>query len=100
VQINRKPAEPGALPYDQGPAPHTFNRTDVLPVVPGEIFSIAIKLYAVAALIRKGHRIRIAIAGADRDTFPSLSNGQPEQFDIHRGGPNLSLLEVPLRPHQ
>ena len=98
--VNRKPAEPAALPYDQGPAPHTFNRADVLPVVPGETFGIAIKLYAVAVLIRKGHRIRLAIAGADCDTFPPLSNGQPEQFDIHRGGPTPSFLEVPLRPHE
>ena len=68
--------------------------------MPGEIFTIAIKLYAVAALIRKGHRIRLAIAGADFNTFPPLSNGQPEQFDIHRGDPTPSLLEVPLRPHE
>jgi predicted acyl esterase len=98
--INRKPAEPAALPYDQGPAPHTFNRADALPVIPEERFILVMKLYAVAALIREGHRIRLAIAGADHDTFPALSNGQPDQFFIHRGGSTASFLELPFRPHR
>ena len=70
--INRKPAEPSALPYDSGPAPHTFNRADALPVTPGEFFTVAIKLFAVAALIQRGHLIRLAIAGARLGDPPQL----------------------------
>jgi uncharacterized protein len=94
---NRKIADPATVPYDQGPAPHSFNRADALPVVPGEAFTLQFKLYSTAALIRKGHRIRLAIAGADVDTFTRLSNGQPEQFDILRGGAEPSVVVLPLR---
>ncbi|MBI1777077.1 MAG: CocE/NonD family hydrolase [Proteobacteria bacterium] len=96
--INRKLADPARLPYDQGPAPHSFSRADALPVVPGEDFSIKLKLYATAALIRKEHRIRLAIAGADCDMFVRLSNGEAERFDIFRGGAEPSAVALPLRP--
>jgi hypothetical protein len=96
--IHRRPANAATLPYDPGPAPHSFNRADALDVVPGAIFTIAFKLFATAALIRRDHRIRLAIGGADHDTFRPLSNGQPERFDIHRGGLEPSGVTLPLRP--
>jgi len=96
--INRKIADLDALPYDPGPAPHSFKRNDALPVVPGEKFSLAFKLYSVAALIKKGHRIRLAIGGADADTFRRLSDSAPERFEVYRGGSEMSRLNLPLRP--
>ncbi|MCJ1401054.1 hypothetical protein MMC11_004266 [Xylographa trunciseda] len=95
--INRKIADRDALPYDPGPVPHSFKRADALPVVPGEKFSMAFKLYSVAALIKKGHRIRLAIGGADIDTFRRLSQA-PERFEVYRGGSEMSRLNLPLRP--
>ena len=94
--INRKLADPASLPYDPGPAPHSFKRSDAMPVVPGQPFTVPLKLFATAALIRKGHRLRLAIAGADRDTF-STPTGQ-DRFDIHLGGDDPSRIEIPLRP--
>ncbi|MCX7380417.1 MAG: CocE/NonD family hydrolase [Alphaproteobacteria bacterium] len=82
--VHRRPADPATLPYDPGPVPHSFNRADALAVVPGEVFT-------------SGHRIRLAIAGADRDTFRPLSNDQAEQFDVHRGGLEPSGVKLPLR---
>lgn len=96
--INRKIADRDALPYDPGPVPHSFKRNDALPVVPGEKFSLAFKLYSVAALIKKGHRVRLAIGGADADTFRRLSESAPERFEIYRGGSEMSRLTLPLRP--
>jgi len=96
--IHRKIADPTKLPFDQGPAPHSFYRTDALPVVAGEPFTIKFKLYSVAALIKRGHRLRLAIAGADADSFHRMSAGQPEQFDIYRGGGEPSVIEIPLLP--
>jgi predicted acyl esterase len=94
--INRKLADLASLPYDPGPAPHSFKRSDAMPVVPGQPFTLPLKLFATAALIRKGHRLRLAIAGADRDTF-STPTGQ-DRFDIHLGGDDPSRIEIPLRP--
>jgi uncharacterized protein len=95
--VDRKIADPSTLPYDQGPAPHSFNRAAALPVVPGEAFTLKFKLYSTATLIKKGHRMRLAIAGADSETFARLSKGQPEQFEIFRGGAEPSVVELPLR---
>jgi putative CocE/NonD family hydrolase len=96
--VNRRVANPGTLPYDAGPAPHSFRRVDAMPVVPDEWFTISLKLYATAALIKKGHRVRLAIAGADQDTFRAMSDGRSERFEIDRGGAEPSAIELPLRP--
>jgi putative CocE/NonD family hydrolase len=95
--INRKIADLNALSYDPGEVPHSFKRADALPVVPGEKFSLSFKLYAVAALIKKGHRVRLAIGGADTGSFRRLSHA-PERFEIYRGGSEMSRLNLPLRP--
>ncbi len=94
--VNRRLADAASLPYDPGPAPHSYRRADVLPVVPGEPFTLSLKLFATAALIREGHRLRLAIAGADRDTFaPAVTR---DRFDLYLGGEDPSRIEVPLRP--
>ena len=92
--IHRKPALASQLPYDQGPAAHSFNRADALPVVPGEVMSVSFALFPTAALIRKGHRLRVAIAGADSGTFRRYSQGKPENFTVHYGGSRVSGVEI------
>jgi putative CocE/NonD family hydrolase len=96
--IHRKPADPSTLPYDQGPAPHSFNRADALLVIPGEVMTLQFALQPVAALIRKGHWLRLAIAGADADTFHRYPPTTQETFLIHRGTNFPSNVEVSLRP--
>lgn len=95
--IHRKPADPANLPYDHGPAPHSFARADMLEISPGERLHVEFALSSVAALIRTGHRLRIAIAGADAHMFETYSNGGPERFDIFCGEGGAALT-VPLRP--
>jgi hypothetical protein len=51
----------------------------------------------VAARIAVGHRIRIAIGGADTHMFMTYANGGPERFDIFLGVDG-STLSLPLRP--
>ena len=96
--IHRKPADPGTLPYDQGPAPHSFRRADALPVTPGEVMKLQFALQPVAALIRKGHSLRLAIAGADADTFHRYPPTTKETFLIHHGKDSPSGIEVAMRP--
>ena len=98
--INRKIADPKDLPYDPGPAPHSFNRSDALPVVPGERFSVAFKMFSVAALIKKGHALRLAIAGADADTFNRNSTTGLERFDIFTGGTGGRQISLTLKPRK
>lgn len=96
--IHRKPANPASLPYDEGPAPHSFARADALPVTPGETMTLQFALLPTAALIKQGHRLRLAIAGADADTFHRYSEGKPEVFTVSYGGSQASRLEVNTRP--
>lgn len=95
--IHRRPAAVERLPYDQGPAPHSFRREDAQLVSPGEEMTLEFALMPTAALLRPGHRIRIAIAGADSDWFSIYSNGGPERFTV-RTGEGGSSVTLPLRP--
>lgn len=95
--IHRRPADPSALPYDQGPAPHSFTRADRLDVSSGERIRVEFALGSLAARIARGHRLRIAVAAADAHMFRSYSNGGPERFDIFYGGKCGSTVTLPLR---
>ena len=95
--LHRKIADPLTLPYDQGPAPHSFARADALETSPGERMRVEFALSSVAAVIREGHRIRIAIGGADTHMFMTYSNGGTERFDVFYGA-GCSTLTLPLRP--
>ena len=58
------------------PAPGTarsFTRADGAAVTPGELMHVEIPLLPVAARIKKGHRIRLSLSGADAGTFPMLT---------------------------
>lgn len=96
--VNRKPADPATLPYDQGPAPKSYRRADAQPMVPGRFERLEFALFPVAARIAKGHRLRLAIAGGDADTFLRYSAGGPEEFRVRTGGATASGLTVMMRP--
>jgi len=56
-------------PYRKFGPHRSEKRADAMPLVPGEIAELRFDLWATSALIKKGHRIRVAIAGADKDSF-------------------------------
>lgn len=60
--ISCKIADQDALSYDLGPVLHSFKRAHALLVVPREKFSLVFNLHSVAALIKKGYRIRLVIS--------------------------------------
>jgi putative CocE/NonD family hydrolase len=52
------------------PGPHRSQlRADAMPLEPGQIAELQFELWATSVLIRAGHRLRVAVAGADKDTF-------------------------------
>jgi putative CocE/NonD family hydrolase len=80
------------------PAPGTarsFARADAAPVTPGELMQVELPLLPVAALLRKGHRLRLSLAGADAGTFPLLSDA-PATWSVGYGRAGSSL-RVPLK---
>jgi len=91
--IHRKPRRDPVF-GDDGPL-HSFRRTDRLPLVPGEIAELTFRMWSTAVLIRKGQRIRIAIAGADADTFDRLPAEGTPTINVYRSGAQPSFVDLP-----
>ncbi len=82
------------------PAPYrTFLRKESRPLVPGEVAELTFGLLPVSHLFKKGHRIRIAIAGADADLFEPL-HGEPPVIHLHRGAEHPSHISLPVMPEE
>ena len=48
---------------------HSFMKKDAMPLVPGEIAELRFGLQPISVLVKKGHRLRVAIAGHDKGTL-------------------------------
>jgi putative CocE/NonD family hydrolase len=81
-----------AAPY------HSYKEADATPMVPGEITEVTFGLHPTSVLFRQGHRIRIAIAGADADTFARVpAEGEPT-WRVKRGMTGASRVSLPVIP--
>jgi putative CocE/NonD family hydrolase len=75
---------------------HSFKEEDAEPMVKGEVSEVAFKMWPTSVLIKKGHSIRIAIAGADKSIFDRIpKNGKPT-YEIMRNLVNMSFVELPI----
>jgi uncharacterized protein len=93
----RKPAVQSTLPYTQPEPALSFLRKDAQPILPGEVVKIEFPVFPVAALIRKGHRLRLSLAGADRSAFHRYGSDQ-EEWVIKRTALQPSGLTLGTRP--
>jgi putative CocE/NonD family hydrolase len=92
--IHRKSAEASC---DTAPGvTRSYNKADGAPVVPGEMMKIEFELLPVAALIRKGHHLRLALTGADAGWFEGLTD-TPATWTVAYGVDG-SQFSVPMRP--
>lgn len=79
---------------------HTFRQEDAEELTPGQITELTFGLLPTSVLIRKGHRIRIAIAGHDAVTFTRIpAEGQPVIKVTHTAAYassiNLPVMRMP-----
>jgi putative CocE/NonD family hydrolase len=84
-------------PYAQTTPFHSFLRADARPLVPGELAELDFDLLPISHLFRRGHRVRLALAGADRDQF-AVPPGAAARWQISRGASAASRLELPVVP--
>ncbi len=89
----RKLAEGDDSAFSADPL-HGYRRADMRPMRPGGFENISLGLSPIAALVRKGHRLRVAIAGADDGNLERLPAAGDATLSIARGGD--SYVEVPL----
>lgn len=72
---------------------HAYRRIDMAPLKPGVSEDIVVAISPIAALIRKDHRLRVAIAGADASNLERLPTKGDAELTIVRGAG--SYVEVP-----
>jgi putative CocE/NonD family hydrolase len=83
-----------AATYDSVAPFRTCERKDARPLVSGQIEVLRFDLLPIAWRFAKGHRIRLAIAGTDRDHFKAPPHLQTLAF--HRSSAHPSFIELPV----
>ena len=85
-----------APPYKMLVPYHSFRREDGMPLVPGEVAELNFGLLPTSVLIKKGHRIRIAIAGHDKDTFARVPVEGIPVITVARSKLHASFIDLPV----
>ena len=86
---------------------HSFNKAnyDERPLADGQQIKMVMDLTPTSWVFKKGHKIRISIAGADFGNFElnptlcpdnKLANCPPTELYIHRGANTSSKLTLPV----
>jgi putative CocE/NonD family hydrolase len=94
--LNRKTAK-GPLPYTPLGPPHSFLRADAEPLVPGQAAEISFALLPTSVVLRRGHRIRLALAGADSSMFERCPAEGTPRLTVYREKERSSYLDLPMR---
>jgi uncharacterized protein len=84
------------LPYKTFSPCHSFMRKDATPVVPGQLMKLNFGLLPISVLVKKNHRLRIALAGADRDTFARIPENGDAVLSVLRNEKYASFVEIPV----
>jgi putative CocE/NonD family hydrolase len=93
--IHRKVSEDPS-PWKRPIPFHSYLAADAEPLIPGEVFELAIGMEPTSFLFKQRHRVRIAIAGHDMSAFRRIpSEGTPE-LRIQRNGAYPSSIELPV----
>ncbi len=79
-----------AIPY------HSFLRKDMHPLIPGEIAEVIFALYPTSIVLKRGFRMRIAIAGADKDTFGRYPEEGIPTISVERNSEYSSYIDLPI----
>nr|MDO8084993.1 CocE/NonD family hydrolase [Candidatus Sigynarchaeum springense] len=93
--IHRKPATDD-MPYKSLVHFHTYLRKDGMPMVKGEVAEAKFGMLATSVLVRKGHCIRVAIAGADKDSFARIPETGDQKITISRNKYHPSSIQLPV----
>ena len=93
--IHRKVSE-DQPPYRAFGPYHSFKKEDAMPIVPNELFEVAFDLLPTSYLLKKGHQLQIAIAGADIGHFDPPED-KPSFLKVYSNKAQPSQIELPIR---
>jgi hypothetical protein len=85
-------------PYKDVVPYHSFKRNDAMPLVPGEVAELTFDLLPTSYLFKKGHSIRVAIAGADKDHFTLMKTDPPPTLKFYRSEAYASSIQLSVIP--
>jgi putative CocE/NonD family hydrolase len=77
---------------------HSYKEADAAPMIPGEMEEVTFALYPTSVLFRAGHRIRVAVGGADADTFARIPADGTPVWTVERGPSAASHIVFPVIP--
>ena len=81
-------------PYQRIGPYHSYLEEDAKPLKPGQVTKITFDLIPTSYLFKKGHQIRIAIAGVDKDHFETQD--QIPTWNIQWSPEHPSHIELPV----
>lgn len=87
---NEKSPEESPTPY------RSYKREDAMPLQKNETARLSFALQPTSVLIRQGHRLRLAIAGHDKDTFARIPAAGDPTVRIYRGRLSASRILLPV----
>jgi putative CocE/NonD family hydrolase len=76
---------------------HTYRRADAMMLVPGEAAELTFDILPTSYQFKAGHRIRVAVAGADADHFANPP-GPPPTIKVYRSASLASGIVLPGVP--
>lgn len=77
---------------------HTFRRADAWPLVPGEVAELTFDLLPISTIVRKDHRLRVALAGHDAGTFSRYPAEGTPVLRFQRNAAHACWIDIPLKP--
>ncbi len=86
-----------AAPYRHLIPYHTYRKLDEVPLAVGQPARLTFGMIATSVLFKKGHRIRIALAGADHDTFARIPATGDVEWTVYRNAARSSYVDLPVR---
>jgi uncharacterized protein len=96
--VNRKQVDAQDHPYDSlGPA-SSSSRRDAQPLLSGKPAEVKFCMWPTSILLRRGHAIRVALAGADAAVFRRYPPEGDVTWTIYRQRVLASYVELPMRP--
>ena len=77
---------------------HSYKRKDGVLMVPGEATTLNFSLFPTSVLLRKGHKIRIAIGCADASVFGRMPVQGEVEIRLLRNRLEHSWVDLPIMP--
>ena len=75
---------------------HSFKQADAMPLVPGEVAELTFGLLPTSVLVKRGHRLRIALAGHDNGTFVRIPAAGTPVLTVERNALHASCIDLPV----